>query len=80
MLVMVTFAVDKRFRLVEIGRIGKLRGSLSLPLRTLISVYLEGTELPFVATNGHANKMTSGEGGGDPCDFFLWPKCTAFED
>ena len=62
---------------------GKLRAPLSLPLRELTCVQSVRTLLPFVATNSHANRVTSGEGAGggsDPWDFFPWPKCTAFED
>ena len=62
MLVVVTFAIDKRFELVEAERMGKLRASLSFPLRNLTSVYSIRTELPFVATNSRANRMVSGDG------------------
>ena len=61
MLVVVTFAIDKRFELVEADRMGKLRAPLSLPLRNLTSVYSVRTELPFVATDIRANRMASGD-------------------
>jgi len=62
MLVVVTFAIDNRFELVEAGRMGKLRVPLSLPLRNLTSLYSVRTELPFVATDSRANRMASDDG------------------
>lgn len=58
---------------------GKASSAIISATAEFTSVHSVWTVLLFVATNNHANRMASGEGG-DRWDFFPWPKCTAFKD
>ena len=83
MLVVVTFAIDKRLELVEAVRMGKIREPLSLPLRNLLLHTQCGdcyrlSLLTVMRTGWLVAKVGGSEG--DPWDFFPWPKCTAFKD